>query len=68
MTRSEKIAANKIDKRINTAYHATCSGIQVDIMDLGKIFAVGKAAIVAGADDATLATKVFEYVQTIRKN
>jgi hypothetical protein len=61
-------AEKLIDQRIDRAYGLACSGIQVDIMDLGKIFEVGKVAIARGEDDACLGATLLAYVNTIRKN
>jgi hypothetical protein len=62
-----KLTNKKIDARINSAYSRNCSGIQVSIMDLGKISAVGKASILAGDDDATLGTKLRTFALSIAK-
>lgn len=56
------------DKRISAAYHARCNGIQVSVMDLGKIYKAGQGAIDAGANDAALGDAVAAFVDTIRKN
>lgn len=68
MTRSEKIAHNKAEKRIDLAYRTHCSGVQIDIMDIGKIFKVGHGLIASGLDDAQLGAHLVAYVNTIRKN
>lgn len=53
------------DVRISKAFYSTCSGIQIDIMDIPKVFAEGQAAINAGADDEKLAEIVLNSVQTL---
>jgi len=57
-----------IDLRVERAYYATCSGIQVDVMDIGKIFAFGRLKVLAGEDDAALGASLRAYVETLRKN
>lgn len=61
-TKADKIAAG----RIHSAYHRTCSNIQINIMDIGKIFAFGRTKIDAGEDDAALGASIRAYVETIR--
>jgi hypothetical protein len=65
MTKRQQNAA---DKRINALYCKLCSGVQIDIMDIGKVFKAGYAAIANGADDAELGAAIVAFVQTIRKN
>ena len=66
MTRAEKKAAKLADKRVSAAYHATCSGIQINMMDIPKVFKVGLRAITEGCDDESLRLTVRAYVETIR--
>ena len=69
MTRAEKRAATIIDKRIERAYHEMCSGIQIDIMDISKVFEHGRRLIkMDNVDDTQLRIGIREYVETIRKN
>lgn len=58
----------KADFAVDTAYRATCSGIQINILDIGKVFDVGRASYHAGDDATTLATKIRAFVETIRVN
>lgn len=59
--RAEKL----IDKRIETAYRASCSGVAINIMDIGKVFAEGRKLIATGVDDAALGVGLRAFVDTI---
>lgn len=63
-TKQQKIDAG----RINAAYHATCSGIQIGILDMPRVVFAGQQAINSGATDEQLAATVRAFVETIRKN
>jgi hypothetical protein len=54
------LTAKQIDREIEKAYYAGCSGIQIDIMDIGKIFAVGRQAYAQGARGEVLEAAVRE--------
>lgn len=60
----------KADDRINTIYCKRCSGVQIGVMDIGKVFAAGRKAIEENPDitDEALGDKVAEFVETIRLN
>ncbi len=59
----------KIDEyRINRAYAKNCSGLQIDIMNIGAVFKAGERAIAAGADDVALGVALLDFVNTIRRN
>jgi len=68
MTRAEKKAAKIADKRIEAAYYATCRGIAINIMEIGKVFDYGRLQIAQGVDDAALASAIRAYVETLRQN
>lgn len=65
MARQTK-AEKEIDRRIDVAYRTNCSGVSINIMDIPKVFAVGRKAILEGADDSALGLKIREFVDTIR--
>ena len=53
------------DKLIESTYYATCSGIEIGLMDIGKVFAAGHKALAEGAN---LAQTIVAFVETIRQN
>jgi len=62
---AEKRAARQADKAVEAAYYRTCRGVQIDVMDIGKVFAAGRQALAAGQD---LDAAIVAFVATIRKN
>lgn len=56
-----------MDQRIERAYGASCSGVTIDIMDIGKVFEYGRIKIAQGEDDAALAASIRAYVNTLAK-
>lgn len=65
MTRKQKAL---IDARISRVYGQRCSGVQISVMDMGKVMAVAQTAVAAGVDDQALGDAIAAYVETIRKN
>ncbi len=62
---AKKLSAKQIDKLVERAYYATCSGIQIDILNIGKVFEAGRKAYAEGRD---LNVAVREFVETIKEN
>jgi hypothetical protein len=58
-------ADKALDKLIERIYYDNCAGIQINIMDIGKVFAEGRKAHAEGRD---LRDAIVSFVQTIRCN
>ena len=41
---------NQIDRQIDAIVRQRCSGLQINVMDISKVFKAGYAAIAAGQD------------------
>lgn len=54
-----------VDTLIERVFYATCSGVQIDILDIPKVFAAGRAAHARGED---LVAAITSFVASIRKN
>lgn len=54
------------DKRIARLYGERCSGIPINIMDIGRVYAAGRAAVAVGGDDHAVGDALLAYVQSIR--
>jgi hypothetical protein len=65
--RAKKRELEKLNARIERVYGPACSGIPIDIMDIPKVFDVGRKAIAEGADNIVLAAVLRAFVQSIRK-
>ena len=61
----EERAAKKAKARVEKIYYDRCRGMQIDIMKISQVFAVGVAAVQAGDDDQAIGDKVFAFVQSI---
>lgn len=64
MARQSK-AEKELDREINKLYNENCSNIQVNIMDIPKIFAHAKRARAEGRD---MREEIISFVNSIRKN
>ena len=70
-TKAKKLTKKQekaLDRRVEQAYYATCSGVQINIMDIGKVFSTGREALAGGADEEGLRKAIVEFVETIRHN
>jgi hypothetical protein len=63
MARRRKI--DPLDATIERLYYARCGGIQINLMDIPKVFAAGRAAAARGED---IEAALVAYVETIRRN
>lgn len=45
-----KRGKNLIDKRVEEIVRRRCSGLSINVMDIGKVFDAAYAAVIAGAD------------------
>ncbi len=66
-------AAKKLSKKaaknmIANAYGKVGHGVQIDIMDIGKVFAEGEKALAADPSGATLEQALEGILKKIRKN
>jgi hypothetical protein len=63
-----KQIAEATDKRIEQIYYRRCDRVQISIMDIPKVFATGRAAILAepGISDEALGDRIAAFVETIR--
>lgn len=57
---------NLNDKRIERLYRERCYGIEINIMDITKVFRVGREGISLHLDDQQLGDRIHTYVQSIR--
>lgn len=66
MARRMKTPAEKAKeaerKIIEQAYYRTCQGIQINIMDIGKVFEFGHTAIARGDAGGALDSAIHNYV------
>lgn len=64
MTPEERRAAKQLDREIEAIFYHDCPGVQVNILDLGRIFDAGRKAHREGRD---IKEAVMSFVETIRK-
>jgi hypothetical protein len=59
------LKGKKLDAEINRIYMQNCSNIPIDIMDISKVFEVGKKAYEEGKD---MKEAIVSFVNSIRKD
>ncbi len=59
--RKQTKAEKAIDKRIEKAYYAGCSGIAINVLDIGKVFNYGRC-VETGITDLELQDKIYHFV------
>lgn len=66
---SAKTKAKAVDKMIERAFYRTSSGVQINVLDIGKIFAAGrKAHAESGGSEAMVESAVVAAVAALRVN
>jgi len=60
---TKKLTKNQERNLIDRVYNENCCNIQINMMDIGKIFAEGHKALAEGRD---LKTAIVEFVEKIR--
>jgi hypothetical protein len=50
------------DRLIENIYREHCSGMQIDVMRIGKLFAMARAMLNEGADHATVGKAMVVFV------
>lgn len=58
-------AEQALDKQIERIFYTRCAGVQLNVLDIGKVFAAGRAAAATGAD---LEAAVIAAVAALRVN
>lgn len=56
---------NQIDKQIEATFYRTCGGVQLNVLDIGKVFAAGRTAAESGGD---IEAAVLAAVAVLRQN
>jgi hypothetical protein len=56
------------DARINRLYCQNCSGLEINVLDISKVFREGHRLIAEGADDAALAAGLLAFTQQLARN
>jgi hypothetical protein len=57
-----------LDVRIERLYSQSCSGVQIPMMAIPKVFNAGRAAAIAGGDDEAIKAAIVAIVESVRVN
>lgn len=60
-----KRKANQLDKQIESIFYRSCGGVQLNVLDIGKVYAAGRTAAAAGGD---IEAAIVATVATLRLN
>jgi hypothetical protein len=55
-----------VDREIERIYYRVAGGVQIDVMDIGKVFEAGHAAAAGG--EAAIEAAIVAIVAQLRKN
>jgi hypothetical protein len=65
MAKPKILKGKALEREIERVYYENCRGVEIDIMDIGKIFKAGEEAYVKGE---SIKTAVVDLVAKLRKN
>ena len=58
----------EIDKRVEQAYYKTCSGVQINMMNIPKVFDFGRKKVLEDRlDDEALGLSIRAYVDVLNR-
>lgn len=60
-----KPTAKQIDKRIESAYYASCSGLAIPILKIRTVFAEGRRLLDSGADETGLRAGLRRFTEQL---
>ena len=65
---AKKMSKKKMESTVSRLFAKACSGITIDIFDIGKVMAVGVESLKADGDEGMAEAAIVSYVELIRKN
>jgi hypothetical protein len=64
----KKLSSKNLDRLIERIYYANCNGVQLNILDIPKVFRAGEQAYAAGADENGIKDAILAKVAEVRVN